>query len=65
MKVVNTKKLPIWVKILLSPIAILFIPLLIIGFILTFIGGILTFISGFINCLIFGKMEITKEETYG
>ncbi|WJG70619.1 hypothetical protein [Spiroplasma ixodetis] len=65
MKVVNTKKLPIWAKILLSPIALLFIPLLIIGFILTFIGGILTFISGFINCLIFKEIEITKEETYG
>lgn len=42
MKVVNTKKLPIWAKILLSPIAILFIPIWIIGFILTFIGGIIT-----------------------
>ncbi|WP_338986901.1 hypothetical protein [Spiroplasma endosymbiont of Dasysyrphus albostriatus] len=65
MKVEKTKKLPIWAKILLSPIAILFIPLLIIGFIFTFIGGILTFISGFINCLIFGKITITKEATYG
>ncbi len=63
MKVVNTKKLPIWAKILLSPIAILFIPIWIIGFIWTFIGGIITTIGMFITCSIFGK--ITTEKTFG
>ncbi|WP_339048574.1 hypothetical protein [Spiroplasma endosymbiont of Colias croceus] len=65
MKVVNTKKLPIWAKILFSPIAILFIPVCIIGFILTYIGGIITTIGMMITCSIFGKITITKEEIYG
>jgi len=65
MKIEKTKKLPLWAKILLSPIAILFIPIWIIGFILTFTGGIITSIGMMITCSIFGKIKITKETTYG